>query len=74
MTNGVERSPSTPVAGGLRGAILGGLIALLAKMGLADLSPEVVAGIAAFVGFALTALGKVVRDKLPWVPGFLIPF
>ena len=74
-TNTPVRAASPPAVGGLRGAILSALVALIARIGLPpEFSDPVVAALSALVGFGLTWLGKVVRNKLPWVPGILIPF
>lgn len=74
-TNGTTPRPaSPPMAGGIRGAILAAIIALIAKVGMpAEYSDPVVAAVSALVGFGLAWVGKVIRNKYPWVPSFLIP-
>ena len=73
-TNGITRPASPPAAGGIRGAILAAVIALIAKAGLpAEYSDPIVVAVSALVGFGLAWIGKVIRNKYPWVPGFLIP-
>ena len=74
-TNGTTPRPaSAPAVGGIRGAILAAIIALIAKVGLPqEFSDPVVAAVSAIVGFGLAWIGKVIRDKYPWVPSFLIP-
>jgi len=68
------RLASPPAVGGIRGAILAAVIALIAKAGLPqEYSDPLIAAISAGVGFALAWVGKVIRNKYPWVPGFLIP-
>ena len=69
-----SRPASPPTTGGIRGAILAAVIALIAKAGLPpEYSDPLVVAVSALVGFGLAWVGKVIRTKYPWVPGFLIP-
>lgn len=72
MPEETPRSPSSPVAGGFRGAVqvLVGLLA--ARLVAGNVPPEMVTeatfAVTTIVVGVLAAIGKVVREKYPSIP------